>query len=639
MKLRKIMGAVLAALLLVASMPVLEPPALAAYNMPYYIEVDVVNQIVTIYSTSTDVIVRQMICSTGKENSTPHGTYYLPRKKEESEREPWYYFRMFSCYAQYATRIFKGVMFHSIPCSGMSQSTISKKNLSELGTPASHGCVRLRWQDAEFIAKCCMEGTRVKISGHAKPNEDLRQLLFAGSYTNEKGQSYEAFLGVTKDETAMGQNSKGSQVRDLQTRLRDLGIFSDEISGRYGGSTVNAVRQAQRLMGDEESGVATSEFREAIYADDAPTAQDVTVQEGMSGPVVRNIQQALADLRLYDGAIDGVFDVDVLEAAKKFQGAYGYKQDGVLTPEIQKALHYETGMVKALFGENGYDMQPEMTRMYMGQVASRVAIRLRQKATAGSSALGRLTNGDRVVGLDRSQEWSKVQRGKDVGYVKNDYLDYYDQENYVLTYTDARTGDTYVIGCTPKQYYEGAQIHAEAFEVYLASGGSLDDFANLRTLARVNTEPGVSLNLREAADTGSAVLAELASGTEAEVLERGEAWSHVEIDGAQGYLMNDYLVFRTALAEEKAEEPSAEDAGVKADESLLPADVRGRGSDQAPVFDVDSDDADVLGHLKNGTRVDVVETVDGWSLILYKGHKGYMKDEDLQFMLAEEIVA
>ena len=45
------------------------------------------------------------------------------------------------------------------------------------------------------------------------------------------------------------------------------------------------------------------------------------------------------------------------------------------------------------------------------------------------------------------------------------------------------------------------------------------------------------------------------------------------------------------------------------------------------------------GQLKNGKRVMVVETSGGWSLISYKDHTGYMKDEDLQFMLADEAAA
>lgn len=635
MKLRKVLLLLLAALMLVTAVPAFDASARAAYNMPYYIEVDLTNQIVTIYSTISDVIVRQMICSTGLKEETPTGTFYLPAKQEKQEREEWYFFRMYECYAHYATRIYKGVLFHSIPCNKKSDASISKKAVEELGRPASHGCVRLRWQDAEFIAKCCLEGTKVRIYKSKKRDDELRDMLLLSSYTNEGGQTYNAYLGIPDEEGVLGRYSKGSEVRDLQTRLRDLGIFNEEIDGDYRASTVNAVRQAQKLLGEEESGVATLEFQAEIYADDAPTAQNVTVQEGMSGPVVRNMQQYLQTLRLYDGAIDGVFDVDVREAVEKFQGAYGYKPDGVMTPEIQKALYYEGGKVDALFAKNGaYDCEITEGQIYMGQVVSTVGIRLREKASANSEALARLSSGDRVVALEHGDNWSKVQREANVGYVKNEYVSFYQQDVYALRYTSADGQREYVIGHTPKEYYDGATIPSEAFETYLAASGSLENYEGITTYARVTIDgEGTMLNLRQSPNTVSPILAELPAGTELKVLLRSSEWSLVEWEGQNGYLLNQYLEFWGEMEEAEA----GSDDTVVADESVLPAEVRAAQGDKAPVYDVDSDDATVLGHLKNGVRLEVLETVDGWSHIRYEGHMGYMKDADLHFMLTDEV--
>ena len=256
MPIRRVLSMALA-WLLIAAMPGLHALAAERYNMPYYIDVDVNNQIVTVYSTVSKSVVRQMICSTGLNESTPLGTYYMPPKEEELEREYWYYFGYYSCYAHYATRIYKGVLFHSLPCSQKSDATVSKSAVAELGNPASHGCIRLRWQDAEFIAKCCLEGTRVRIFMGRHRDNDLRTLLLSGSYTNEKGQSYDAFLGVAEDDDDLGRDSEGKDVLNLQTRLRDLGIYDGKLDGKYGGGTVNAVREAQRLMGREETGAAS----------------------------------------------------------------------------------------------------------------------------------------------------------------------------------------------------------------------------------------------------------------------------------------------------------------------------------------------------------------------------------------------
>ena len=62
-------------------------PAFAAYSLPYFIDVDLTNQIVTIYNTSDGSIARQMLCSTGTVgHETPIGVYYLPAKDRSDER-------------------------------------------------------------------------------------------------------------------------------------------------------------------------------------------------------------------------------------------------------------------------------------------------------------------------------------------------------------------------------------------------------------------------------------------------------------------------------------------------------------------------------------------------------------------------
>ena len=124
MNLRRCEIVALIAALIISALPCSALAAKSHYKMPYYIEVDLTNQIVTIYNTSDDSVAYQMLCSTGLKDSTPRGTFYLP-PAEKGEREKWFYFTVFSCYAQYATRIYKGVLFHSLPCNYKSQGSVS----------------------------------------------------------------------------------------------------------------------------------------------------------------------------------------------------------------------------------------------------------------------------------------------------------------------------------------------------------------------------------------------------------------------------------------------------------------------------------------------------------------------------------
>ena len=621
-------------------------PAFAAKKMPYRIYVDITNQIVTIYSNETDEIVRQMLCSSGAKDATPCGTFIMPEKERDSERTEWFHFNAFGGYARYASRIHYDVMFHSLLYNRPNMASLNKQSVLDYGKAVSHGCIRMRWQDAEFIAKNCLKGTSVKIYKSGEVDEDLRALLLQNSYTNESGMSYREFLGIPDEEGVMGRYSEGEDVRDLQMRLRDLGLYTEEVSGVYQVPTVTAVREAQTLMGMEATGVATLDFQKVLYSADAPAAMNVPLKEGMSGPAVRLLQTNLTELQLYNGALDGVYDLDVVEAVKVFQGAYGYTINGEASTEVQKAAYYETGRMKAMFGEDGgYTLQTVDEEITMATITCELGVRMREAKSTESDKLGLLKLGDTVVVVEQGDEWSKVQKGKNAGYVMNKYMDMYPQSISSLKYVSDSTGDSYTIGYTAKDYFSGADLPADRFSDYLTSGGSLDSYDNIVEYATVNTaSDSVTLNLRESPTTDSAVLAELPNGTEAKVTSRSGDWSLVSINGQQGYLLNQYLEFRTGPEMTEADRAAAmeddafiddvpeEDAPGQVEHAEVACDT----AEKAAVYEEDSGDAKVLGSLKNGIRVDVLQTVGGWSLISYQDHQGYMREEDLRFLVAEE---
>ena len=633
-------------LLLALTLFISAAPAMAAKKMPYRIYVDITNQIVTIYSNETDEIVRQMLCSSGAKDATPCGTFTMPEKERDSERTEWFHFNAFGGYARYASRIHYDVMFHSLLYNRPNMASLNKQSVLDYGKAVSHGCIRMRWQDAEFIAKNCLKGTQVKIYKSGEVDEDLRALLLQNSYTNESGLSYKEFLGIPDQEGVMGRYSEGEDVRDLQVRLRDLGLYTEEVSGVYQVPTVTAVREAQTLMGMEATGVATLEFQKAVYAADAPAAMNVKLKEGMSGPAVRLLQTNLTELQLYSGALDGVYDLDVVEAVKVFQGAYGYTINGDASPELQKAVYYEAGRMKAMFGEDGgYTLQTVDEQITMATITCELGVRMREAKSVESDKLGLLKLGDTVVVVEQGDEWSKVQKGKNAGYVMNKYMDTYPQSIASLKYVSDSTGDSYTIGYTAKDYFSGADLPADRFSDYLTSGGSLESYDNIVEYATVNTaSDSVKLNLRESPTTDSAILAELPNGTEAKVSSKSGDWSLVSINGQQGYLLNEYLEFRTGPEMDEADRAAAmaddefiddvpeEDAPGQVEHAEVACDT----AEKAAVYEEDSGDAKVLGSLKNGIRVDVLQTIGGWSLISYQDHQGYMREEDLRFLVAEE---
>jgi lipoprotein-anchoring transpeptidase ErfK/SrfK len=145
----------------------------------YRIEVDVTNQVVTVFEKDAKgdytKVVRQMICTTGKPSTpTPLGTFKLPGGK--NDRAVWGYFTKFNTYARYLTRIKGGYLFHSILYRERDVFTLNESTLKALGTPVSAGCIRLMVEDAKWIYQNALPGTMVNIVKKARNPELTRKL-------------------------------------------------------------------------------------------------------------------------------------------------------------------------------------------------------------------------------------------------------------------------------------------------------------------------------------------------------------------------------------------------------------------------------------------------------------------------------
>lgn len=126
----------------------------------YKIIIDVSEQRVYVYQwngSDYSTFVGEMICSTGlKATPTPLGTYQAAGPTGTGE---WYYFKEFNCYAKWATRIVGGILFHSVPYT--SGKYRNKEAARKLGRRASHGCIRLKEEHAEWLYQNCTPGTTV----------------------------------------------------------------------------------------------------------------------------------------------------------------------------------------------------------------------------------------------------------------------------------------------------------------------------------------------------------------------------------------------------------------------------------------------------------------------------------------------
>ena len=148
------------------------------YSMPYAVKVDRTNQVITVFSASSsgvyNVIVKQFICSTGtSKNPTPEGVFTLP----DTARKEWRLFKTYNTYVRYAVHIKGNYFFHSLLYSKPDLKTLSRTSLRKLGTPASHGCIRMLDEDVQWMYENVLAGTKVFIMDCQKDKALNKSLL------------------------------------------------------------------------------------------------------------------------------------------------------------------------------------------------------------------------------------------------------------------------------------------------------------------------------------------------------------------------------------------------------------------------------------------------------------------------------
>lgn len=126
---------------------------------PYRVEVSIDRQVVEVWALNDKNgydLVETFTCSTGLHDSTPRGVF--PNGHPVNR---WHFFKKFNCWAQYSFKIVDDIMFHSVIYGSKSESSLRKSSQRNLGSPASHGCVRLSVEDAKWLFEHCKRGSVV----------------------------------------------------------------------------------------------------------------------------------------------------------------------------------------------------------------------------------------------------------------------------------------------------------------------------------------------------------------------------------------------------------------------------------------------------------------------------------------------
>ena len=168
-----------------------------------------------------------------------------------------------------------------------------------------------------------------------------------GKYT---GYVYKTYVSVTKtasssssssSATRLEKGSTGSDVKDLQTKLKKLGYYDAYVDGDYGDTTVAAVKAFQKkynLTADGIAGKETLKKLDSVYENANSAKEDGSLRMGDSGSAVKDLQTKLKKLGYYSGTVDSTFGSGTYAAVRAFQKKYNLTADGVAGGETLKKL-------------------------------------------------------------------------------------------------------------------------------------------------------------------------------------------------------------------------------------------------------------------------------------------------------------
>lgn len=251
--------------------------------VPYFIEVDVANQLVKVFGLDDNKeytkLEKIFTASTGTEKfPSDVGTWPLSGRKAR-----WALFPTWGGgYAQYWTKINRSIAFHSFMYTN-DRTQVKMASVKKLGRPASHGCIRLSLYDAKWIYDNIGEGVDVWIHEDAKPDPELKYANRLGPFSDKIGThvptpvptQQPVYDKAQQPEGALRELKLGDEGADvfwLQSRLKELGYYLGSVTGQFREGTRDAVKQYQKANSLRGNGAATVQTLEHLYAGAAAEA-------------------------------------------------------------------------------------------------------------------------------------------------------------------------------------------------------------------------------------------------------------------------------------------------------------------------------------------------------------------------------
>ena len=156
------------------------------------------------------------------------------------------------------------------------------------------------------------------------------------------------FLPTNETEALSKYGSTGSEVTQIQKKLKNWGYYFGEVDGKFGTQTKNAVMLFQQKNGLTVDGIAGLQTLRAMgIASTASSSgsnkvSSIPIKYGARGNDVKTVQTKLKNWGYYTGSVDGVFGSGTKSAVISFQKKNGLSADGIVGSQTLKALGLST---------------------------------------------------------------------------------------------------------------------------------------------------------------------------------------------------------------------------------------------------------------------------------------------------------
>lgn len=181
---------------------------------------------------------------------------------------------------------------------------------------------------------------------------ELQLLIYEGTPKDTRGYRQYVKTVAPIAGATIKEKSTGEAVGKLQTRLKELGYYTGEITNTCDKDTAVAIMSFEAKHGLNQDGVMDAIDQSVLYGATAMAASVVvtpaptptiappanTVRRGDKGDDVTSVQQRLKDLGYYTGKVTGTFNEDTEKALKAFQVKSSIEADGVCGPVTRTVL-------------------------------------------------------------------------------------------------------------------------------------------------------------------------------------------------------------------------------------------------------------------------------------------------------------